>query len=45
VYGQNFGWLINHLKSLPVFLGFGVGGIVACIVVLMVWFKRSGFLD
>ncbi len=44
-FGQNFGWLVNHLKSLPVFLCFGVGGIVACIIVLMAWFKRSGFLD
>jgi magnesium transporter len=44
-FGQNFGWLVDHLHPLWTFLAFGVGGIVASSVLLLVWFRRSGFLD
>lgn len=44
-FGQNFGWLVNHIHSLGTFLVLGVGGIVAACVWLLVWFRRSGFLD
>ena len=40
-YGQNFGWLVNHMRSLTAFLVFGVGSIVASGIVLAVWFRRA----
>jgi magnesium transporter len=44
VFGQNFGWLVDHIDSLAAFLVFGVGGLVVPIVLLYVWFRRSGHL-
>ena len=44
-FGQNFGWLVGHIHSLWVFLVYGVGGIVLCTILLMLWFRRGGFLD
>jgi magnesium transporter len=44
-FGQNFGWLVNHIRSLPAFLVFGLGGVVVTCLALYMWFKRSGFLD
>ncbi len=43
-FGQNFGFLVRHIAPLWAFLVYGVGGIALCTVVLMVWFRRSGFL-
>jgi magnesium transporter len=44
-FGQNFGWLVVHVRSLWAFLAFGVGGIVLSSAILFVWFKRSRFFD
>jgi magnesium transporter len=44
-FGQNFGWLVNRIHSLEAFMVLGVGGIVASCVILLVWFRRSGFFD
>jgi magnesium transporter len=44
-FGQNFGWLVNRIHSLVAFMVLGVGGIVASCVILLVWFRRSGFFD
>lgn len=44
-FGQNFGWLVLHVRSLWAFLAFGVGGIVLSSAILFVWFKRSRFFD
>ena len=44
-FGQNFGWLVDHIKSLDAFLVYGVGGLIASCVILFVWFRRSGFLQ
>jgi len=44
-FGQNFGWLVLHVRSLWAFMAFGVGGIVASSAILFVWFKRSRFFD
>jgi magnesium transporter len=44
-FGQNFGWLIGHITPLWTFLVFGIGGILLCILVLMIWFRRGGFFD
>jgi magnesium transporter len=41
-FGQNFGWLVNHLNSERDFLIFGVGGLVVpiAIVAWILWIKR-----
>jgi magnesium transporter len=44
-FGQNFGWLVLHVRSLWAFMAFGVGGIVLSCAILLVWFRRSRFLD
>ena len=44
-FGQNFGWLVDHIDTFAAFLVFGVGSMVASCVILYVWFKRSGFLS
>jgi magnesium transporter len=44
-FGQNFGWLVLHVRSLWAFMAFGVGGIVLSSAILFVWFKRSRFFD
>jgi magnesium transporter len=42
-FGQNFGWLVNHIASGRSFLVFGVGGLVIPTVVLLTlfWVKRE----
>lgn len=44
-FGQNFGWLVFHIRSQWAFLTFGVGGIVLSCAILFLWFKRSRFFD
>jgi magnesium transporter len=41
-FGQNFGWLVDHIGGLGHFLAFGVGGLVVPTVVLLAlfWMKR-----
>jgi hypothetical protein len=36
---------VNHIHSLGAFIVLGVGGIVASCVILLVWFRRSGFFE
>ena len=43
-FGQNFAWMVDRLTSLPVFLGTGIGLQVAVVVVLVVVFRRRGWL-
>jgi len=44
-FGQNFGWMVNHITSLPAFLGAGIGLQVAVTVALLVVFRRRGWLS
>ena len=44
-FGQNFGWLVEHIKSFDVFAIYGLGGLLLPCIVLVVWFRRSGFLS
>jgi magnesium transporter len=37
-FGQNFGWLVDHVASRGAFLGWGVGGLVVPTVILAVLF-------
>ena len=41
-FGQNFGWLVDHIDSRKDFLMFGVGGLVVPTVILLTvfWVKR-----
>jgi magnesium transporter len=41
-FGQNFGWLVDHITSRSDFLVFGVGGLVLPTVILLTvfWVKR-----
>lgn len=43
-FGQNFGWLTGHINSFWVFALYGGGALLVPIVIMLVWFKRSGFL-
>jgi magnesium transporter len=42
-FGQNFGWLVNHITSLWVFLVFGVGSLAVSGAILVAWFRRSRY--
>jgi magnesium transporter len=43
-FGQNFGWMVVRLTSLPVFLGLGVGTEVVAVIALLTLFRRRGWL-
>ena len=43
-FGQNFGWMVNRLTNLPVFLGLGIGLQIVVLVVLIVLFRQRGWL-
>jgi magnesium transporter len=44
-FGQNFQWLTGHLQeNLPLFIFLGLGSEVVAIVLLMILFKRRGWL-
>lgn len=38
-FGQNFGWLVEHIGSFETFLVFGLGGLVVPCVLLLGWFR------
>jgi magnesium transporter len=42
-FGQNFGWLVDHIRSRGAFLTYGIGGIVVPTVILVTvfWVKRD----
>jgi magnesium transporter len=41
-FGQNFGWLVNHITSWWAFLVFGIGSMAASCALLFAWFHRTG---
>jgi len=43
-FGQNLGWLINHIGSLDAFLIFGVGANVLAVAALWIMAKRRGWM-
>ena len=43
-FGQNFGWMVVRLTSLPVFLGLGIGTEVVAVIALLTLFHRRGWL-
>jgi magnesium transporter len=42
-FGQNFGWMVDHIGSVAAFLVFGVGSQLVGIAILTVFFKRRGW--
>jgi magnesium transporter len=44
-FGQNFGWMIDRITSLPAFLAVGVGSQVVVAVSLLIMFRRRGWLS
>jgi magnesium transporter len=42
-FGQNFGWMVDHVDSLLAFLALGVGLQLAGMAMLLVYFKRRGW--
>jgi magnesium transporter len=43
-FGQNFGWMINHIGKTWAFWGLGIGSMVATCVGLLLWFRRKGWV-
>jgi magnesium transporter len=43
-FGQNFGFLVNHLDSGWTFWALGLGSLLATCVALLVFFRRKGWL-
>jgi magnesium transporter len=44
-FGQNFGWMVDHIDSLWAFLVFGAGGCLVSAAILYTLFKLRGWLD
>ena len=44
-FGQNFGWLVDHIASLASFLIWGVGGMVVPTAAIWAWLRRAGYLN
>ncbi len=42
-FGQNFGWMVRHIDSWPLFLALGIGSEIAIVVFLLTFFKRRGW--
>ena len=42
-FGQNFGWMVNHIDKLGSFLYLGIGSQLLALAVLMAYFKRKGW--
>jgi magnesium transporter len=38
-FGQNFGWLVQHISGFSMFLAYGIGGLVVPLVLLFSWLR------
>jgi len=36
--------MVDHVNSATAFFGWGIGGLVAAIGMLVLWFRRSGYV-
>jgi magnesium transporter len=43
-FGQNFGWLVQHIDTLGDFILFGIGSLVVCVALLLTVFWHAGYL-
>ena len=44
-FGQNFGWLVDHIDSLEAFLVWGIGGTIGTAAGIAAWLWRAGYLN
>jgi magnesium transporter len=44
-FGQNFGWLVQHIDSFWTFVLLGFGGLVVPLLLLYAWFRRGGYVQ
>ena len=44
-FGQNFGWMVDHVDSFTTFLLYGVGGVTVPLVLTVLAFRRLGLLS
>jgi len=44
-FGQNFGWMVDHISSFTAFLVFGIGGIVIPGGAIWLALRRAGYLN
>ena len=42
-FGQNFGWMVDHVGGLPAFVGLGIGTQLAAVAALLTIFKKRGW--
>jgi magnesium transporter len=38
-FGQNFGWLVQHISGTAAFVGYGLGGLVVPLALLFMWLR------
>jgi magnesium transporter len=43
-FGQNFGWMVDHLSSGADFAAYGLGSLLASALVLYAWFRRREYV-
>ncbi len=43
-FGQNFGWMVMRLTNFSIFLGAGIGLEVVAVIILLMLFRRRGWL-
>jgi len=43
-FGQNFGWMVDHIDTFTAFLGLGIGGVVVPGVAISLGLRRAGYL-
>ena len=44
-FGQNFGWLVQHVRSPVAFALLGLGINAVIVIGLWTWFTRAGYID
>ena len=44
-FGQNFGWMIDRITTLPAFLAVGIGSQIVVAAALLIMFRRRGWLS
>jgi magnesium transporter len=43
-FGQNFGWMVDHIRTAGDFVAFGLGSLVVSGVILYLWFRRRQYV-
>jgi magnesium transporter len=44
-FGQNFGWMVDHVDSWPDFVALGIGSQLVTVFLLVLLFRRQGWLS